>query len=57
MPFGVPELLVIFAAIILIFGSRLIPNLAIGIGRAIKELRKQLHNEGSLSKEEIKGRK
>jgi TatA/E family protein of Tat protein translocase len=57
MPFGITELLVILAAIILIFGSRLIPGLAIGMGRAIKEFRKHLHDECSLSKEELKGRK
>jgi len=57
MPFGIPELLIILAAIILIFGSRLIPELASGMGRAIKEFRKQLHDEDSLRKEEFKGRK
>jgi len=57
LPFGIPELLIILAAIILIFGSRLIPELASGMGRAIKEFRKQLHDEDSLRKEEFKGRK
>lgn len=57
MPFGITELLIILAAIILIFGSRLIPELAMGMGRAIKEFRKQLHGNDPLSKEEFKGRK
>jgi sec-independent protein translocase protein TatA len=57
MPFGVPELLLILGAIILIFGSRLIPGLAMGMGRAIKEFRRQLHDNDSLNKKEFNGRK
>jgi len=53
MPFGVPELLLILGAIILIFGSRLIPGLAMGMGRAIKGFRKELSNKESESKEII----
>ena len=37
---GVPELLVIFFIIILLFGARKLPELAAGLGRGIKEFKK-----------------
>lgn len=39
MPMDIPELLLIFAAIVLLFGGKKVPELAIGIGKAIKEFR------------------
>jgi sec-independent protein translocase protein TatA len=36
---GVPELLVIFGIIILLFGAKKIPDLARGIGKGIREFK------------------
>lgn len=56
MSFGIPELLLIFAAMILLFGGKKIPELAIRIGRAIKEYRKALKGAGTEGNKEITGR-
>lgn len=42
---GLPELLVILAIIILIFGANRLPDIGRGIGRAIKNF-KEANNEG-----------
>jgi sec-independent protein translocase protein TatA len=42
MLFSIPELLLIFAIMILLFGRKRIPELAIGIVKAIKEFRQAL---------------
>jgi sec-independent protein translocase protein TatA len=56
MPFGIPELLLIFAAMILLFGGKKIPELAIVIGKAIKDFRKPLKGTGTEGNKEITGR-
>ena len=38
--FGAPELIIILAVIILLFGARKLPELAGSIGKSIKEFRK-----------------
>ena len=40
MNFGVPEILIILAVILLFFGAKKIPELARGIGQGIKEFKK-----------------
>jgi len=42
---GLPELLVILAIVILVFGSKKLPDLARGIGQAVKGFRESV-NEG-----------
>jgi sec-independent protein translocase protein TatA len=37
---GVPELLLIFFVIILLFGAKKLPDLAAGLGKGIKEFKK-----------------
>lgn len=53
MPFGLglPELLVIFAVVLLLFGAKRLPEMAQGMGRGIKEFRKALKD----TTEEFKG--
>jgi sec-independent protein translocase protein TatA len=42
MDVGAPELLIVLAVVLLLFGSKKLPELARGIGRASKEFRKGL---------------
>jgi sec-independent protein translocase protein TatA len=44
-PFGVPELLLIFVILLLIFGGRKIPELARGLGAGIRNFKEALHGE------------
>ena len=37
---GMPELLLIFAVVMLLFGAKKIPELAQGLGKGIREFRK-----------------
>ena len=39
-PFGIWELLIILVIVLLLFGARRLPDMAKGIGQAIKEFRK-----------------
>ena len=39
MGLGVPELLIVLALVVLLFGARTLPNLARSVGASIKELR------------------
>src|SRR3990172_933736 len=50
MNFGMPELLLIFGVIKLLFGGRKIPELARGMGQAVREFRKSIRDAG----EEVK---
>jgi sec-independent protein translocase protein TatA len=50
MRLGVPELLVILAIVILIFGASRLPELGRGIGRGIKNF-KDASKEGSKSEQ------
>jgi sec-independent protein translocase protein TatA len=45
MNLGLPELLVILAIIILIFGANRLPDLGRGIGRAIKNFKEASHED------------
>ena len=40
MNLGVPELILIFLVVLVLFGAKKIPDLAQGIGKGIKEFRK-----------------
>lgn len=42
MGFGMPELLLIFGVITLFFGGKKIPELARGMGQAVREFRKSI---------------
>ena len=50
MSFGMPELLLIFGAITLLFGGKKIPELARGMGQAVREFRKSVKE----TREEVK---
>jgi len=39
---GLPELIVIFLAIILLFGAKALPDIARGLGEAIRNFKKSL---------------
>ena len=41
---GVPELLIIFFVIVLLFGAKKLPELAKGLGKGIKEFKKASSN-------------
>ena len=43
---GVPELLVIFVILVLLFGASKIPQLGKGLGEAIRNFKKGLKDEG-----------
>lgn len=50
MNFGIYELLLIFGVITLLFGGRKFPELARGMGQAVREFRKSIKE----TKEEVK---
>jgi len=56
MLLGILELLLIFAAMILLFSGKKIPELAIRIEKAIKKYRKALKGAGTKGNKEITGR-
>jgi sec-independent protein translocase protein TatA len=45
MDVGPVELLIVLAVVLLLFGSKKLPELAKGMGTAAKEFRKGLHDE------------
>jgi len=53
---GVPELLLIFGVLILLFGATKLPSLAKGLGQSIKEFKKATQDEetGGANKSEQK---
>ncbi|VAX37443.1 Twin-arginine translocation protein TatA [hydrothermal vent metagenome] len=40
---GLPELIVIFVVVFLLFGAKALPEIARGLGKAIKNFKKGLH--------------
>ena len=56
---SMPELLIILAIVVLLFGAKKIPDLAKGIGKGIKSFKKEMRDdeEESLAKEEIEKKK
>ena len=51
-PFGVPELVLIVIIILLIFGGKKIPELARGLGSAIRNFRESMRDEGQGEKKD-----
>ena len=51
MNFGMTEILIVAAIIILLFGARKLPELAKGLGSSIKEFKKGLDNKEEEPKE------
>jgi sec-independent protein translocase protein TatA len=50
LDFSTPELLIILAIIVLLFGSRKLPELSRSIGDSMRELRKGLNDGGHQDK-------
>jgi sec-independent protein translocase protein TatA len=48
---GVPELLIILLVVLLLFGSKKIPELARGLGKGIREFKDATKDSGSDTKE------
>ena len=46
-PIGMPEMLIILAIVILIFGANRLPELGKGIGSGIKNFKSSMKQEGS----------
>lgn len=51
MNLGLPELLVIFAVALLVFGPRRLPELAKGLGKGIRDFKKALNGEEEAPKD------
>lgn len=49
MSFGLPELIIILAIVLLLFGSTRLPKLSRSIGQSIRELREGFGSSGSTS--------
>ncbi len=54
---GVPELLVIFVILVLLFGASKIPQLGKGLGEGIKNFRKGLKGDDADSNDDASGRR
>jgi sec-independent protein translocase protein TatA len=54
MPLRLPELLIVLLVIVLIFGARKIPELGAGIGKSIREFKKEVNDESPTSSTENK---
>jgi len=46
---GTPEMILIFVAVLLLFGGKKIPELAKGLGKGMKEFKKTIDDEGLAS--------
>ena len=46
---SMPELLIVLAIVVLLFGAKKIPNLAKGIGQGIKEFKKSMKDESEVT--------
>jgi len=51
LDFGAPELLLILAIVLVLFGSKKLPELSRGIGESVRELKKASTGAGDLHKE------
>ena len=48
---GMPEMLIILAIVVLLFGAKKIPDLAKGMGRGIKDFKKAIKDDDEDTKE------
>lgn len=46
-PLGLPEIIVILAIVLLLFGGRKVPELARGLGEGIRNFRSSIREEGT----------
>ncbi len=46
-PLGLPEIIVILAIVLLLFGGRKVPELARGLGEGIRNFRSSIREEGA----------
>lgn len=51
---GMPEMLIILAIVVLLFGAKKIPDLAKGMGRGIKDFKKAIKDDDAETKEIVK---
>lgn len=51
LDFGTPELLIILVIVLLLFGSKKLPELSRSLGESIKELKKASSDVGDVRKE------
>jgi sec-independent protein translocase protein TatA len=54
MNLGAPELMIILAIVLLLFGSKKLPDLARSLGKSSKEFKKGVEEGGSAEEEEVK---
>jgi len=50
LDFGAPELIIILAILLLLFGGKKLPELSKSLGESMKELRKGLNDDTSANK-------
>lgn len=53
---GLPEALVLVAVFVLLFGARRLPDLVSGLGKAVREFRRGVREEGEEAPEPGEGR-
>ena len=54
LDFGAPELIIILAIVLVLFGSKRLPELSRGLGESVRELKKAASGADDLHKE-VKG--
>lgn len=57
MPIGIPELIVILAILLLLFGAKKLPELAKSLGTSAKEIRKGFRDDVDEKESEEKSKK
>lgn len=57
MPVGIPELIVILAILLLLFGAKKLPELAKSLGTSAKEIRKGFRDDVDEKESEEKSKK
>ena len=50
---GVPELMIVFLIIIVLFGASRIPQIAKGLGAGIRDFKKELKGDGEEERERL----
>lgn len=50
LDFGAPELLIILAIVLLLFGGKKLPQLSKSVGESMRELRKGINGSGDVKK-------